>query len=210
MINLAAGAIAFVGGAAIGALVNYGTQVSNNLRKEKGWSSFSEVDGNEIIASAAGSGTAGFVLATTANPILAGAAGGAVSNVVGQALDGKFSKDFDCLSFILDTAIGGLCGAALSGFKIQGVTIGKGSMLSVAKQMITKLGNGTIKHITTRTALKCALSTSIKGALARGDLAANIFDDIYDETGIKFTINDIEKAIEELVNYVGQEMGWEN
>ena len=210
MINLAAGAIAFVGGAAIGALVNYGTQVSNNLRKGKGWSSLSEVDGNEIIASAAGSGTAGFVLATTANPVLAGTAGGAVSNVVGQTLDGKFSKDFDCLSFILDTAIGGLCGAALSGFKIQGVTIGKGSMLSVAKQMIKKLGNGTIKHITTRTALKCALSTSIKGALARGDLAANIFDDIYDETGIKFTINDIEKAIEELVNYVGQEMEWEN
>lgn len=149
-------------------------------------------------------------MATTANPVLAGTAGGAVSNVVGQTLDGKFSKDFDCLSFILDTAIGGLCGAALSGFKIQGVTIGKGSMLSVAKQMIKKLGNGTIKHITTRTALKCALSTSIKGALARGDLAANIFDDIYDETGIKFTINDIEKAIEELVNYVGQEMEWEN
>jgi len=136
-----------------------------------------------------------------------GAAVGAVSNVVGQGLDGKFSKDFDCLSFILDTAVGGLCGAAIPGFKIQGVTAGKGSMLSVANQMIRKLSNGTIKHITTKTALKCALSTSIKGALARGDLAANVFDDLYEETGINFTINDIEKAIDELVNYVGQEMG---
>ncbi|MGI5056865.1 hypothetical protein [Treponema socranskii] len=76
--------------------------------------------------------------------------------------------------------------------------------------MIKKLSNGTIKHITTKTALKCALSTCINGALARGDLATNIFDDLYDDTGIHFTINDIEKAIDELVNYVGNQMRWEN
>ena len=202
-INFAAGAVGFVGGAVVGAIINYGTQVANNLKKGNGWESLSNVNGKEILSAAAGSGTAAMVLAMTANPVAAGAAGGAVGNLVGQGLNSNLSN-FDGLSFLFDTGIGALCGAVIPGFNIKGVTTGKGSMLSVARQMITKLKNGTIKNISSKTVLKCALGTSVYGALARGDLVGNIASDIYEENS-----EDIENALNAFVDFIGKEMGWE-
>lgn len=71
-------------------------------------------------------------------------------------------------------------------------------------EMITKLKNGTIKNISSKTALKCALVTSVYGALARGDLVGNIASDIYEENS-----EDIENALNAFVDFIGKEMGWE-
>jgi hypothetical protein len=47
-------------------------------------------------------------------------------------------------------------------------------MASVAKQIETKLTNGTISNISTKTAAKIAASRSVKGALLEGTVAATV------------------------------------
>ena len=80
----------------------------------------------------------------------------------------------------IDVPIGGIIGEKLSNTSLKGITSGKGSMLSVAKQMDTKVANGTIKSINNlrkQTFLKMAVGRNANGCILSGTVAGNAVAD---------------------------------
>ena len=110
--------------------------------------------GENYIASGIGGAVGGWALLYT-GPVAASASGAAISNAISQGIKLKIGKqkEFDVGDFAIETTMGALLGK-LPGVKEKGVTIGRGSVNSIYKQMTTKLKDGTIKSIKPRTTIK--------------------------------------------------------
>jgi type VI secretion system secreted protein VgrG len=114
-----------------------------------------------------GGATTGAILTATGNAYAAGAAGGFVSSTVSQAVDGNF----DPIAIAISTGAGAATGA-IPGSRIPGISIGRGSMAAVEKQMVTKLANKTISTVSASTAMKIATARAANGALVEGTVVA--------------------------------------
>ena len=153
--------IASGGGALVGLI---GQGVSDLISGQvSGWEDYA--------GSAVGGAAAGETLLYTANPILAGLAGGAAGNLTKQGLKNLTGAQcgFDAGGFAYDTAAGGIGGAIpglskLPGGKIQGINAGRNSFTAISKQMNTKLANGTISRVSAKTAGKMLAGDAIEGA----------------------------------------------
>ncbi len=100
--------------------------------------------------------------------IAAGAASGAATNLTKQALHKATdtpNATLDLNSLVSDAAIGAAV-ARVPGAKIAGVNAGKGSMLSVTKQLVTKLRGGQIDSVSAKSAVKMtkAITAEASGA----------------------------------------------
>jgi type VI secretion system secreted protein VgrG len=120
----------------------------------------------------AGAGIGGAAFGETllyAGPIAAGLVGGAVTNATKQGFKNISGKQcgFNGVSFIADTAVGGLTGL-IPGVKISGINAGRGSMNAVYKQMSTKFARGQISSVSTRTALKMFAGRATDTAVLQG------------------------------------------
>ena len=135
----------------------------------------------DYAGSAVGGAAAGEVLLYTANPVLAGAAGGLVGNVTGQGLNYATGNQsgIDAGSAFFDTALGAATGLIPGRPRIQGVNAGRGSDLQVFKQIVTKAGNGTMHHLSTDAATRMARGAFYEYAVGQGAAAGSVGSKIY-------------------------------
>jgi type VI secretion system secreted protein VgrG len=159
--------LAFAGG---GALVGLAGQGIGDLVSGS-WSGW-----EKYTASAIGGAVGGETLLYTANPFLAGAAGGATTNLVAQGLE-RLSGKRKCISLrslTADTVIGTATGFIPgTGKLVPGITSGRGSFVTVAKQMSTKLASGQIQNVSASTATKMMVGQFMdKGMLPGAGAAA--------------------------------------
>ena len=140
---MAGGALAGMGGQAVADLMS---------GSFSGWSAY---------ASAAVGGSAG-AITSLVNPILGGAVGGLVTETMKQSIsvatDNQSSIDGG--EILSSATVGGLTGA-LSMPKMQGITVGKGSMGAVTKQMLTKSSQGQISGVSLNTFGKVTTYTAV-------------------------------------------------
>lgn len=96
-----------------------------------------------------GGAISGEVLLYTANPWLAGAAGGAASSFTKQSLENVTGKrsGYDVGDYVLSTVFGGLVGWLVPTPAIPGVTSGQGSFGQVTKRLVTELSEDMITRI---------------------------------------------------------------
>ena len=150
----------FAGG---GALIGVGGKLAAN------WVTGTPTTWQDVVGAAVGGAAGGETLLYTANPFLAGAAGGAAGNLATQGLNLATGKatEFSGTSLAVDTGVGALTGF-IPGVKVQGITAGKGSAVAVFHQVVTKASNGTISSVTTQTAGKMAVGAGTRYAVAQG------------------------------------------
>jgi RHS repeat-associated protein len=88
-------------------------------------------------------------------PVVAGAAGGAATNIIKQFIKNRTGKQcgYDALSYLVDTGIGTVTGL-LPGFGLPGISSGRNSFNAIYKQMATKFETGQISRVTPQTASK--------------------------------------------------------
>ncbi len=145
--------VVFIGG---GAIIGLASQGIGDLLN-------GQVSSWEDYASAGiGGAVAGGVLLYTGNPVLAGAANGAIGNLSRQGLKyltGKQCKP-DYGGFVLDTGFGALLGS-LNRPKIAGINKGRGNFLSIGKGLETKISKGIISGMSPKSAFKWFLGRQI-------------------------------------------------
>jgi hypothetical protein len=78
--------------------------------------------------------------------------------------------------FAGQTALGGILGGVPFANDIPGITSGRGSLSSLAKQMITKFQKGQISNVTLRTAARMFAGRSTDFAFFRGGVASTLLD----------------------------------
>lgn len=131
-----------------------------------------QVSGWEDYAGSALGGAAFGETLLYAGPIAAGVVGGAVTNASKQGLKNLTGKQcgFNWTSFGVDTAVGGATGLIPGSWmpRIAGLNAGRGSMVAVSKQMITKFENGTISNVSAGTAAKMFAGRSLDTAVPYG------------------------------------------
>lgn len=110
----------------------------------------------DYVGAAIGGAAAGETLLYTANPFLAGAAGGLAANLSSQGMKLLTGKqcEINIRSAVFDTAFGGLTGLIPGRPRIAGINSGRGSDIQVFRQMVTKASSGTIANMRPATALK--------------------------------------------------------
>jgi RHS repeat-associated protein len=135
----------------------------------------------DYAAAAVGGAAGGETLLYTANPFLAGAAGGLAGNLTGQGLKNLTGRQcgFDAWSALFDTAFGAATGFIPGRPRIGGINAGRGSALQVFRQMVTKAQNGTISDVTWRTAGKMAVGAYYEYALGQGAAAGALGSTLY-------------------------------
>jgi type VI secretion system secreted protein VgrG len=162
----------FAGG---GALIGIGGRFVGDLLtgNESTWEDYA--------GAAIGGAVAGEVLLYTANPFLAGAAGGAFSNIAGQTL--KFISGSDCEieigSLIFDTTFGAATGFIPGRPRIQGINAGRGSDLQVFRQMAAKKTSGQAGNISAKTATRMARGAFYEYAIGQGAAAGSVGSTLY-------------------------------
>lgn len=136
----------------------------------------------DYVGAALGGAAGGETLLYTANPIAAGAVGGAVGNASTQGLKLATGKQdsFSVSSLAADTGIGTLTGL-LHGAKIPGISAGRGSDAAVFKQIVTKAGNSSINTITTQTAVKMASGAFVPDIVSGGAILAPTLSNLYSD-----------------------------
>ena len=135
----------FAGGGALCGLVGKLVTDVASYCMGNGWNSTI----GDYVGVTVGGAVVGETLLYTANPVLAGAAGGCVANITGQSIDvATGAKDsIEFMPLLTDTVIGAATGY-MPGVKKAGVTTGRGSCLQISKQMRTKSMNN-LKNVTT-------------------------------------------------------------
>ncbi|WP_253692042.1 MULTISPECIES: RHS repeat domain-containing protein [unclassified Treponema] len=155
---------------AIGALLGAAVSVASVAVND--WLTGNISSASTYIGAAVGGAASGAIIAGTGNGYIAGAVGSSIGDLTKQMIDNKGDiTKIDVKELITVTAIGTATGA-LSNNSVPGITSGKGSMLAVSKQISTKLANGTIKNISTKTAAKIALARCTNCALVEGNAFA--------------------------------------
>jgi RHS repeat-associated protein len=122
--------------------------------------------GQAYTAAAIGGIVAGETLLYSGNPILAGAAGSATTNLTNQAIDNIQGEKsgVDLKSLTIDTTIGAATGL-VPGVKIPGVTSGKGNMAGLFRQMTTKLSLGQIGRVAPMTAIRMLVGKAVETSM---------------------------------------------
>lgn len=164
-------AIFIVGGAIVGVL---GRGVGDILTMKR--STLEDYAG-----SAVGGATAGETLLYTANPFLAGAAGGLAGNLTTQGLNNHYGKQcgIDFISATVDTAFGTATGFIPGKPRISGINAGRGSDLQVFRQIVTRAANGTVKNISPVTAAKMGRGAFYEYASGQGAAAGALGSTLY-------------------------------
>ena len=179
-------------GAVIGAVVGAGTTAVKDVLS-------GQVSDLATYAGAiAGGAVSGAIMAATGNGTLAGAAGAAVGNITKQTIniaEGKQEK-FEAVDFVADVAIGATFGKLCSAENVPGITSGKGSMQSVAKQLTTKLDRGIIQNISVKSSAKIAVSRTVKCAITGGTVMGMATKDAIDDPVVKPLQKKLDKAME--------------
>jgi len=116
-------------------------------------------------------------------PVVAGAATGATSNIIKQALKNYSGKaaGLDVESLVFDTAAGAVAGK-IPGMRIPGITKGRNSYNAIYLQITTKFRNGTIERVSLRASCKMFVGRAVKTSLVPGSAAtaaASIANDRY-------------------------------
>jgi hypothetical protein len=90
--------------------------------------------------------------------VIAGAAGGAATNLAKQGLKNLSGRKcgIDAASYLIDTSIGAL-GGSFSGLGIQGISAGRNSFNAIYGQIATKFRTGQISNLRLNTALKMTI-----------------------------------------------------
>ena len=151
-------AIFTVGGAIVGLA---GQGISDLIAgKASGWENYA--------GSAIGGAAGGESLLYT-GPIGAGAVGGAATSLSTQGLKYLTGKQtqFDFQDLAVSTTVGAATGL-IPGFKIRGITLGRGNYNAIFKQMATKFQNGTISRVSLRTAGKMFVGRSANTGVLPG------------------------------------------
>jgi RHS repeat-associated protein len=163
----------FVGG---GALLGMGGRLAGDL-----------LTGNrsmweDYVGAAVGGAAGGETLLYTANPILAGAAGGLAGNLSGQTFKNLSGKqcEYDVGSAAFDTAVGAVTGLFPGIPRLSGINAGRGSYLQVFRQMVMKASNGTINNMSTSTAAKMASGAFYEYAIGQGAAASALGSQFYE------------------------------
>ena len=136
----------------------------------------------EYVGAAVGGATVGLTL-MAANPVLAGAAGGITGNITKQVsewISGK-KKEFNINELAINMSIGAALGV-IPGAPKKGITLGKGSLKSISKQIISKIKSGRIKNIRFET-----LKKTIRGKMAETSAREATLLAPFVETGIRET-----------------------
>lgn len=145
----------------------------------------------EYFGAFVGGAVGGEALLYTANPFIAGAAGGLAGNLTSQGLDILNGKQcsFDVGSAAFDTAFGFATGFIPGGPRIPGLNAGRGSYLQVFRQIVTKASKKTIKGISIRTAAKMTGGAFYEYAVAQASAAGAVGSTIYGKLQQYFAIN---------------------
>ncbi len=100
----------------------------------------------QYLASGIGGAVTGETLLYTANPWLAGTAGGAATNFTKFGLDYLSGEEpcFNLSDLVADMGIGALSSLLANGIKIPGLNKGRGSLKALSKQIQTKINKGLI------------------------------------------------------------------
>lgn len=127
----------------------------------------------DYVGAGIGGAAGGWALLYT-GPIVAGVTGGAVTNGTKQVLKNLTGKQcgYNTTSFVADTFTGGFTGL-IPGFRISGITSGRGSWNFLFRKMSTQFKNGTISNISFRTALKMGGGRAVDTALVPGMFAGS-------------------------------------
>jgi len=137
----------------------------------------------DYVGAAVGGAVGGEALLYTANPFIAGAAGGLAGNLTSQAVKNISGKqcgvDFGSAAF--DTGFGALTGFIPGRPRLAGVNAGRGSDLQVFRQISTKAQNGTINSITASTAQRMVQGAYYEYAIGQGAAAGAIGSTLYGE-----------------------------
>jgi len=149
-----------------------------------------EFSGWEAYAGAAvGGAVYGETLLYTANPVLAGAAGGLTSSLTEQTLEnvgGYITTGewigYDVGDVLIETGTGAVLGL-IPGPKIPGITSGRGSFGQVTKQIVTKAQKDLISQITLPTMGKMLIYLTVEDALPT--LGGEIFSRMLSEETLK-------------------------
>lgn len=171
-------AIAIAGGAMIGVIGQGVSDLITSYRSESlqssGWEAY--------VSSAVGGATMGEVLLYTANPIVAGAAGGLARSGTKQGIQ-SFTQDkpFSWGEVAVETTVGAATGL-IPGQRIPGITSGRGSYVAVANQMTTKFKNDQIKNITASTGAKMVTGRSVQGAAFEGAVVGGVIQGLLTPT----------------------------
>jgi RHS repeat-associated protein len=135
----------------------------------------------DYAGAAVGGAVGGETLLYTANPFLAGAAGGLAGNLTGQGLKNLTGKQcgIDVGSAVFDTAFGTATGFIPGRPRVPGINSGRGSALGVFRQIVTKVSSGTINNVSWRTAAKMAVGAYYQYAFAQGAAAGALGSTLY-------------------------------
>jgi RHS repeat-associated protein len=166
--------------AGVGAVVGVGGKFVGNL-----------ITGNsgtweDYVGAAVGGAAAGETLLYTANPIIAGAVGGASANLATQGLKlasgnqqwTDVSLGNRAASLAVDTGLGAATGL-IPGRPIVGINAGRNSSAAIFQQIVTKANNGTISSVTSQTAQKMVTGAFVRYAFVEGAVAGSIGSNIF-------------------------------
>ena len=166
---------AWLAGGIVGAVVNVGTKFAGDVVRSVKKGKWSGSSWQEYAGTAVGGFVQGSVF-TVAGPTAAGAAGAAAESLVTGGLSmatgrkGYRKEDGYTVGKLLgETALstakgavdGFVWGSAAKFLKIPKITAGKGSMMSVWKQVMTKAERGIIANVTGKTLLKGLLAYGV-------------------------------------------------
>lgn len=128
-----------------------------------------------------GGAAGGMTLPYTANPYIAGAAGGLAGNLTSQWLKILTGKECELNlgSAVFDTAFGALTGLIPGRPRIAGINSGRGSDIQIFRQIITKASNGTISNISAATAIKMGRGAFYEHSVGQSAAAGAFGSTIY-------------------------------
>lgn len=157
---------AWLAGGIVGSVFNVAKKLAGDVVKSVRQGKWTMSSWQSYIGTAAGGFLSGSVLMATGNAMIAGAAGDSVETFITGGLEkatgapNTAGKSWGSIftDTLRDGVLGGAGGFAFGNvgkyIKIPGITSGKGSFMSVWKQVVTKTQRGLIKNVTTKTLLK--------------------------------------------------------
>ena len=164
--------VAWLAGGIVGAVANVGVKFAGDVINSVKNGKWTPSSWESYVGAAAGGFVQGSVFAV-AGPVAAGAAGAATESFVTNGLSMVFKEEgyraedgYNAGKLLWDTGTSAVKGGA-AGFafnwtakyiKIPGITKGKGSFISVWKQVMTKAQRGIIANVTGRTMMKGLMS----------------------------------------------------
>ena len=153
-------------GALVGAIVGLVGQVISDVVTSGLNGQITISNWQTYVGAIVGGAAGGVVLAATGNVAIANAVSGAVTTGLGQTLEKLTIEDYDKSwgEIAVNTAVDGAVSYGVGELvKINGVTTGRNSWSAVFKSGLTKLRNGTAKHMGIKVVGKGIVSSIVSG-----------------------------------------------